>query len=145
MLNFIRLYQSLFNSTTNAMASFKDIRNVLLQCYFQDKITVEAFSILSDVYISQNLDLPYNEYSYFNLDNIADDECKGEFSFEKKTLPLLAEASQIPSKFRCPQKSVAEGMEVPCMLLKRLAYPCRYADMVPQFGRPIPVLCMVTN
>ena len=81
------------------MASFKDIRNVLLQrilrgvmCYFEDKITVEAFSILSDVYISQNLDLPYNEYSYFNLDNIADDECKGEFSFEKKTLPLLAEA-----------------------------------------------------
>ena len=70
---------------------------------------------------------------------------KANFVLKKKALPLLAEASQIPSKFRCPQKSVAEGMEVPCMLLKRLAYPCRYADMVPQFGRPIPVLCMVTN
>ena len=31
------------------------------------------------------------------------------------------------------------------MLLKRLAYPCRYADMVPQFGSSIPVFCMVTN
>ena len=31
------------------------------------------------------------------------------------------------------------------MLLKRLSYPCRYADMVPRFGRPILVLSMVTN
>ena len=65
--------------------------------------------------------------------------------FWKKTLPLLAEASQIPSKFRCPQKSVAEGMEGLCMLLKTFAYPCRYADMVSRFGRPVPVICMVTN
>ena len=52
---------------------------------------------------------------------------------------------QIPSKFRYPQNSVAEGMEGPCMLLKRLADPCRDADKVPRFGRPIQVFCMVTN
>ena len=31
------------------------------------------------------------------------------------------------------------------MLLKRLAYPCRYSDMIARFGRPVPELCMITN
>ena len=31
------------------------------------------------------------------------------------------------------------------MLLRRLAYPCRYSGMIPRFGRSTPVLSMVTN
>ena len=31
------------------------------------------------------------------------------------------------------------------MLLKRFAYPCRFADIVAGLGRPVPQLCMVTN
>ena len=31
------------------------------------------------------------------------------------------------------------------MLLKRLAYPCRYSDMIPRFGRPVPEMSMMTN
>lgn len=31
------------------------------------------------------------------------------------------------------------------MLLKRLAYPARYSDMVPRFARSVPVLSMITN
>ena len=30
------------------------------------------------------------------------------------------------------------------VLLKRFAYPCRFADMVARFGRPVPQLCMIT-
>ena len=52
---------------------------------------------------------------------------------------------QILPKFKCSLRSVADGMEALCMLLKRSSYPCRYADMVSRFGRPIPVLSMVTN
>ena len=73
------------------------------------------------------------------------DECKTEFRFEKTHLPLLADVLQIPLMFKCSQGSVADGLEALCMLLKRLSYPCRYADMVPRLGRPIPVLGMVTN
>ena len=29
--------------------------------------------------------------------------------------------------------------------MKRYTYPCRYADLVPRFGRPVPQLCMITN
>jgi hypothetical protein len=29
--------------------------------------------------------------------------------------------------------------------LRRLAFPCRYADMIQMFGRPVPELCMIPN
>ena len=31
------------------------------------------------------------------------------------------------------------------MLLKRLAYPCRFSDMMSRFVGPVPELCMITN
>jgi len=31
------------------------------------------------------------------------------------------------------------------MLLKRVAYPCRLSDMIPRFGRPVPVISLITN
>ena len=31
------------------------------------------------------------------------------------------------------------------MLLRRMAYPCRYGDMIPRFAKPVPVLSMITN
>lgn len=36
-------------------------------------------------------------------------------------------------------------MEGLCILLKRLAYPCRYTDMVPRFGRNPTELCLIFN
>ena len=30
-----------------------------------------------------------------------------------------------------------------CMPLERLAYPCRYSDMVARFGRPVPALSII--
>lgn len=40
---------------------------------------------------------------------------------------------------------VCTGIEGLCLLLKRLAYPCRYSDLIHRFGRPVPELCMITN
>ena len=76
---------------------------------------------------------------------MADSECMAEFRVNKRDLPHLAECLQIPDAFVCNQGSVCEGMEAICMLLRRLSYPCRYSDMIPRFGRPAPVLSMVTN
>ena len=36
-------------------------------------------------------------------------------------------------------------MEALCILLQRLAYPCRYSDMLPRFGRPVPVLSIISH
>ena len=127
------------------MSSFKQVQSDLLLCYCENIISDEEYFILSDLYCPENLDLPYDEYPLFDLESMLNDECKTEFRFEKSHLPLLADVLQIPPMFKCSQGSVADGMEALCMLLKRLSYPCRYADMVPRFGRPIPVLSMVTN
>ena len=72
-------------------------------------------------------------------------KCKAEFRVEKRDLPTLREVLGIPPAFKCPQRTICDGMEGLCMLLKRLAYPCRYSDMITRFGRPVPELCMITN
>lgn len=40
---------------------------------------------------------------------------------------------------------VVDGIEALCIFLKRFAYPCRYADILPRFARPVPQLCMISN
>lgn len=40
---------------------------------------------------------------------------------------------------------VVDSVEALCICLKRFAYPCRYADLIPRFGRPVPQLCMTTK
>ena len=61
-----------------------------------------------------------------------DSECFAEFIVKKRDLPDLAAALQIPNQFVCHrhQRSVADGMEGLCMLLRRLSYPCRYSDTI---------------
>ncbi|XP_068677291.1 uncharacterized protein [Montipora foliosa] len=74
-----------------------------------------------------------------------DSECLAEFRVKKRDLQILAEALQIPDSFTCYQRSVVSGMEGLCILLRRLAYPCRYSDIITRFGLPVPVLSMVCN
>ena len=81
----------------------------------------------------------------FKLDDMDNPECKANFRFKKHDLAVLAEALHLPERFRCSQRTVADQMEGLCMLLKRMAYPCRFADMIPLFGRPVPELSMITN
>ena len=105
----------------------------------------EELVLLYDENRSKNLDLPYDEYGRFDLYEMADSECISEFRVRKSDLPKLRDALQIANSFTCYQKSVSDGMEGLCMLRRRLAYLCRYSDMIPRFGRPIPVLSMGTN
>ncbi|CAL8382674.1 unnamed protein product [Gadus morhua 'NCC'] len=48
-----------------------------------------------------------------------DDECLAEFRVRKADIPLLVEALGIPTEFVCEQRSVVDGTEALCMLLKR--------------------------
>ena len=43
------------------------------------------------------------------------------------------------------KRSAAEGLEGLCLMLKRMSFPCRYSDVIYRFGRPVPVLSMITN
>ena len=101
--------------------------------------------LLSEEFKSKNLDFPYENYAGFELEDVDESECLAEFRFQKRHIPLLAEVLQIPDQFSCYQRSVSSGIEGLCILLKQLSYPCRYSDMIARFGRPVPVLSMVSN
>ena len=127
------------------MASFKKTREMIVIAYAEKLLTDEEFLFLYEVSKSVNLELPYYEYEEFNLENISEAECKAEFRFERGDIERLADVLQLPPTFECPQGSVCDRIEGLCILLRRLAYPCRYSDMVSRFARPVPVLCMISN
>lgn len=51
----------------------------------------------------------------------------------------------MPPIFKCPNGTVCDGTEGLCIVLKRFAYPCRYSDMIPIFGRSVPEISMISN
>ena len=60
------------------------------------------------------------------MDEWDEAEFKVELRFEKPVLEELLNALRFPDKFVCSQRTVCSGMEGLCILLKRLAFPCRY-------------------
>ena len=127
------------------MVSFKEFRELLILLYANNFISHEEFVLLYYTFTSKNPDFPYNGYEQFNLDAMNAAECKAEFRVEKQDLPRLAQALQLLPVFRCEQRSICDGMEGLCILLKRIAYPCRLSDLIPRFARPVSVLSLITN
>ena len=76
---------------------------------------------------------------------MAESECLADFRFKKTDIPLLAEVLNVPQTIRCDQDTTCDGIEVLCMLLRRMSFPCRYEDMIPRFAKPVPVISMITN
>lgn len=124
---------------------FKDIRDVILLSYVDGIIEDDEFVLLYDAYQSKNPDFDYQSYDSFNLDDIGEAECKSEFRVEKEDIPRLAEALELPPTFKCKQRSICDSLEGLCLLLRRVSYPCRYADLIPRFPRPVSVLSLITN
>ena len=144
------------------MASFQSVRDLLLIGFEQNLLDKEEFLLLYDEYTSQNTDeeeflllydeytsqnteYPYTNYQRFNLELKDENECKTEFRVEKKDIPELAGVLRIPETVKCYQGTICDKEEALCILLKRFAYPCRYSDLIPTFGRPVPELVMINN
>ena len=125
--------------------SFHELQELLLLSHDDGVIDDEELLLLYEEFLPKNPDFSYENYGRLDLQDMNDSECLAEFRVKKRDLPLLAEALQIPDSFTCYQRSVVSGMEGLCILLRRLAYPCRYSDIIPRFGLPAPVLSMVCN
>lgn len=125
--------------------SFEEIRNAITISYAEGFLSDEEFLVLYEEYMPTNRSYPYWEYEPFVLDNFTSSECESHFRVCKEDIPSLCDYLHIPDRFICSQGTVCNGLEGLCMLLKRLAYPCRYFDMISTFARPVPELCMITN
>ena len=127
------------------MCSFKKTRDAVLLAYDSSLIDEEELLLLYDSCRSKNPELPYKKYGGFELADIDEAECTVNFRFYKDQIPVLSRAMGIPERFTCQQGTVCEGTEALCLVFRRFAYPCRYGDLVPLFGRPVPELCMIAN
>ena len=120
------------------------VRNALLEAYVGGVIDDYEFAVLLDENESRPI-FPYWKVDKFSLDNWDDTECHTELRFKKGDLYDLKRCLRIPDMIQCLQGTICEGMEAMCILLKRLAYPCRYTDMVGRFGRNPTELCLIFN
>ena len=102
------------------MATFREVRDLVAVACFEEIIDEDDFLLLWDLHDSKILHFPYEDYGRFELDEMDDSECLAEFRVKKHDLPDLAAALQIPNQFARHQRSVADGMEELCMLLRRL-------------------------
>ena len=105
----------------------------------------EEFAVLYEEYTPQNLPFPHCQYDTFSLLNKDPAECKVDFRVEKADIPLLIDALRMPPEFVRGNGTVCDATEGLCILLKRFAYPCRYSDMIPIFGRSVPELSIISN
>ena len=75
----------------------------------------------------------------------ADKKYKTSDITKKEDIPELAEVLGLPETFTYSQGSMTNGIEGPCIMLKRFSYPCRYSDLIPHFGHAVPVMSMICN
>ena len=70
-----------------------------------------------------------------------------EFRFLKSHTKRLGATLRLPNEIICSfyYDLCIDSVEALCILLKWLAYPSRYSDMISRFGRPAPQLSMVVN
>ena len=101
-----------------------------LTASFFDVIDDDEFVLLYDAYSSKPI-FPYWKFPRLSVDEWSDVECETELRFAKKHLPELCECLGIPEKITCVQRTVCGGMEGLCILLKGLAFPCRYRHGTP--------------
>ena len=121
------------------------MRNQLQLSHDDGVIDDEEFMLLYKMYSSRNPEFPYRSHSAFDLEDLDESECMAEFRFRKGDIVFLSDALEIPDTVKCEQRSICDGIEALCILLRRLSYPCRYGDMIRRFAKPVPVLRMVTN
>ena len=137
----IIIYQSLKMATDR---SLKATRDAILVAYSFDVIDDFEFALLYDLNKSREI-FPFWKFEKFNLESLDEAQCRTEFRFIKSHIYELAVALNMPEKIVTEERVTCTGIEGLCILLKRLAFPCRYTDMVPLFGRNQTEICLIFN
>ena len=108
-----------------AVGGLQAVRDALTFAYAENVIDDVEFALLYDYNRSKPI-FPYWKYEEFDVETWDDVECRTELRFDKDYLQSLIRCLQIPERIVCQQGTVCSGMEGLCILLRKLAYPCRY-------------------
>ena len=71
----------------------------------------------------------------------------GRIQVQKNDIPRLVTALRLPGEIHWGMYNDLKVnlVEALCVILKRLAFPCRYSDMMLRFARPVPQVSMIYN
>ena len=107
------------------MTLFRKTGDKLLLSFCDGIINEDEFLVLYDVNKSKNPEYPYLNYERFRFQDKYEAECKMEFRFEKYDIALLGDVLDLPDVIKCKQGTICDNIEGLCIVLRRLAYPCR--------------------
>ena len=125
--------------------SLKKLQECLILSHEINILDEEEFCLLFHLNDTRNILFDHKQYSKFELGTISEEECWSNFRFDKFDIPYLGHVLQLPQKLTCYNRTSTGMEEVLCILLRRFAYPCRYVDLMPQFGRSLPELSIIGN
>ncbi|CAC5395056.1 unnamed protein product [Mytilus coruscus] len=80
-----------------------------------------------------------------NIENLTNEQYRTFFRFDRDDIEILRCALRIPDTIVCSNRTTAKGTDALCMVLRRLAYPCRLEDLEPIFGRSKAELSYIIN
>ena len=127
--------------------TFREAKGHLLYAFSESLINDKDFALLYVLNTLKNRDFHCWEYDWFDLDAVSEDDVYAEFRYLKNDIKRLERALWLPNEIICSfyNDLRIDSVEALWILLKRLAYPNRYSDMISRFGRPVPQLSMVVN
>ena len=110
---------------------------LVLEAYEEDILDEEETLLAFELLDKSKDPILHRNYARFDLNQFDETECEEMFRFSKEDIPRLAEALslRLPNKFTGYQGTTCDSIEGLCLLLRRLAYPCRHVDLIPLFGR----------
>ena len=116
---------------------------LLLEQFELGVIDEEELLLLANLSKKRNPSFPYYSYEKFDINNWSEEECWNDFRFHKNDLERLASALNLPAELITYNRMKVPAMEALCFMLRRLAYPCRYSDLISRFARPVPELSVI--
>ena len=81
----------------------------------------------------------------FSLDDVDEEDCEHLFRFRKVDIPRLIAALKLPNRITCSNGTVIDAVFGVCFVLRRLAYPNRFKDIMSMFGKSEPELSIMFN
>jgi hypothetical protein len=139
-INYKRWLQRLHICSAFAVFGMRSLRESKGRLLLQ---IVMAYSALH-LWISQgNWRIDHHDYARFDLDSYDDAKAKLDFRFTIANIHRLMIALHIPHVFRDRNRCLYSGEMGFCLLLRRLVYPNRLCDLIPDFGISEPQMSLL--